>query len=156
MWWRQWRITLDACIGRGYVLVGWRRPDRSEVERWSVDAYMGGRNMKKKKAVGTVATVKHLAPMETHVMAQYMPLVEHMAMTQYEDGDSRRVGRITLCTFGSTWQAEVKDPDTLQMMRVNAPTLDELLLLVAALLSSEDAPWEPDVWAQQQSRKNKK
>lgn len=112
--------------------------------------------MKKKAPALGIVGVKHLAPMETVLLADLMPLVEHMAVTQYDDGDSRKVGRITLTTHGSVWQADVKDPDTLQQMRLSAPTLDELLALLARLLSSEEAPWEPDVWAQQQAKKSKK
>lgn len=112
--------------------------------------------MKKKKAVGATPTAKHLAPMETIILRDHLPILEHCAMTQYEDGDPRKPGWITLKTFGSTWQFEVKDPDTLQMMRVAAPTFDEAVVLLGLLLGSEDAPWEPDVWAQQQAKKSKK
>lgn len=112
--------------------------------------------MKKKAPVLGVVGVKHLAPMETEIFGNLMPLIEHMAIVQYDDGDARKAGRITLCTHGSIWQADVKDPDTLQQMRVSAPTFDELLLLLVRLLSSEEAPWEPDTWAQQQQKKSKK
>jgi len=112
--------------------------------------------MKKKKKADSVPTSKHLAPVETTLFRDFMPIIEHMAMCQYEDGDSRKVGRITLTTFGGVWQAEVKDPDTLQQMRLSAQTFDDLVLLLAVQLGSEDAPWEPDTWAQQQQKKNKK
>lgn len=156
IWKGRFKILLDAKRGSGYLLVGWVRPDRSEVERWSVQEWKKGRRMKKKKAVGATPTAKHLAPMETIILRDHLPILEHCAMTQYEDGDPRKPGWITLKTFGSTWQFEVKDPDTLQMMRVAAPTFDEAVVLLGLLLGSEDAPWEPDVWAQQQAKKSKK
>lgn len=112
--------------------------------------------MKKKKKADATPTAKHLAPVETTILRDYMPIVEHLAMVQYEDGDTRKAGRITLCTFGGVWQAEVKDPDTLQQMRLSAQTLDDLIILLAVQLGSEDAPWEPDTWAQQQAKKSKK
>lgn len=112
--------------------------------------------MKKKKKADALPASKHLAPVETTLFKDFMPIIEHLAMTQYEDGDPRKVGRISLTTFGGVWQAEVKDPDTVQQMRLTAQTFDDLILLLAVQLGSEDAPWEPDTWAMQQAKKSKK
>lgn len=152
------RITLDTRTKDGYVPVAVRGRDGKDREVWSVAAFKAARRarMKKKQAALSVVGVRHLAPMESELFQELMPLVEHMAVCQYDDGDARKVGRITLSTHGSIWQADVKDPDTLQQMRLSSPTLDELLVLLARLLSSEEAPWEPDTWAQQQQKKSKK
>lgn len=158
VWIGQTRFTLDAKRGIGYVAVAVRRGQEAEREVWSVTDFIAVRRarMKKKAPVLGVVGVKHLAPLETEVLREFMPIIEHLAVCQYDDGDPRKVGRISICTHGAVWQVDIKDPDTLQQMRVSAPTLDEALALTARLLSSEEAPWEPDTWAMQQAKKSKK
>jgi hypothetical protein len=158
MWLKSVKIILDARRGSGYVAVASQRIGEAVHEVWSVGRFEIARRMRMKKKQPTlgIVGVRHLAPVETNVLRDFMPIVEHLSVVQYDDGDARKVGRVTLCTHGSIWQADVKDADTLQQMRVSAPTLDELLALLSRLLSSEEAPWEPDTWAQQQQKKNKK
>lgn len=158
MWIGGKKFVLDAAVGHGYVLVAVFEPGKGLREVWSIGQFKKARrhHVKKKTASSPAPGRKHLAPMETEVFHNLMPIVEHLAVTQYDDGDARKVGRLTLTTHGSNWQADVKDPDTLQEMRVTAPTLDELLALLARLLSSEEAPWAPDSWAINQEKKKKK
>lgn len=158
MWIGGRKYVLDVRRGSGYVLVAVVEPGKLDHVVWSLADFTRERRrrMRKKAAAAPAPGGRHLAPMETEVFAQLMPLVEHMAVTRYDDGDLRKVGRITFSTHGSIWQADIKDPDTLQQMRVSAPCFDELLALVARLLSSEEAPWEPDTWAQSQQKKSKK
>lgn len=112
--------------------------------------------MKKRTVPGNSGGAKHLAPLESDIMAQCHALVKHMALTQYDDGDQRKPGWITIKTFGSSWQIEIKDPDSCLALRVMGPTLDECLALATLLLESDEAPWEPDTWLQQQAAKNRK
>lgn len=112
--------------------------------------------MKKKKKASEVVNAKHLAALESLLFSKMHSIVAHCAVTQYDDGDPREVGWITVKTFGSVWQVEAKDPDTCQYIRVQQPTLDEALMMLALLLDSEDAPWERDVWAEQQRAKRRK
>lgn len=158
MWIGGRKFVLDMKRGSGYVLVAVKQPGMADRVVWSVSEMLAARRskMKKKAAASPAPGGRHLAPMETEVFRELMPLIEHMAVTRYDDNDVRKVGRITFTTHGSIWQADVKDADTLQQMRVSAPTFDELLALLARLLSSEEAPWEPDTWAQQQAKKSKK
>lgn len=153
---RGFRIELAARRGWGYSVWQWTRPNGRTVRPWDADCYQEMVDMRKKRAVSEAPRAKHLAGVETNIFKDMMPIVEHMAVTQYDDGDSRKPGWITLRTFGSVWQIEVKDPDTLQMMRVAQPSLDDALILLSLLLSSEDAPWEPDTWAMAQVKKSKK
>lgn len=112
--------------------------------------------MKKKVKNSDAAPVKHLAAIESNVMAQHMGIVNHCAVTQYDDGDVRKPGWITVKTLGSAWQVEAKDPDTCLTLRVIQASLDDALGLLNLLLESEEAPWESDPWLLQQSAKNRK
>lgn len=152
------RITLDMRVKDGYVPVAVKREGSAEREVWSVIAFKAARRrkVKKKIALSPAEVKRHLAPMETEVLREFMPIIEHLAITQYDDKDVRQVGRMTLQTKGSVWQVILKDPDSCQEMVVNGQTLDEVLALTARLVSSEEAPWQPDVWAMQQKKKSKK
>jgi hypothetical protein len=103
------------------------------------------------------ASVKHLAPLETELFRELMPLVEHCGMLQYEDGSPRTPGYFTVRTNGSAWIVSVKDPDSANSFPTVGKTLDEALTTAALLLGCEEAPWEPDVYLQATQRKaNKK
>jgi hypothetical protein len=111
--------------------------------------------MKKKVRKAEASDLHHLASVESNVFARMHGLVAHCATTKYEDGDVRRTGWVTIKTMGSAWVVECKDPDTCATLRVVQQSLDEALLLAAMLLESDEAPWEPDTWLQQQAKKNK-
>lgn len=112
--------------------------------------------MKKVKR-SEASLVKHLAPLETEVFRDHMPLVEHVAMLQYDDGESREGGWFTVRTTGAAWQIVVKDPDSACSFTVTAKTLDEALATATLLLGCEEAPWEPDSYlAASAARKKKK
>jgi len=111
----------------------------------------------KKKMSKSAEGVKHLAAMETNLFTQLMPLVEHMALRQYDDGEAREPGWITLKTQGAAWCVQVKDPDAAVSFTAVADTLDKALETAALLLGCDDAPWEMDRFlAQQKAGKGKK
>lgn len=136
----------------------WSRTDGRNVRLWYslANDYSEVLRMKRRQAPSNTSGQKHLAPLESNVMGGHHPLVQHMAVTQYDDGEPRKPGWITVKTFGSSWQIECKDPDACVSLRVVASTLDEALTLASLLLESEEAPWEPDMWLQQQASKNRK
>jgi len=111
---------------------------------------------KRKRPDGVVSDATHLAAMESELFRLLMPLVEHMACTKYEDGEARKPGWVTVKTMGSAWVVEIKDPDTACRMQVVQQSLDDALINASKLVSSEDAPWEPDQWLRQQEAKKKK
>lgn len=150
------RIELAARRGFGYTAWAFDSPRRGRVLLWGVETYQEMLAMRKKRVAADVPKAAHLAPMESQLFCSMMSVLEHCAMVLYDDGTPRKPGWYTVRTFGSTWQMEIKDPDTLQMMRITQPTHDDMWLMAALLLASEDAPWEPDVWAQAQARKSKK
>lgn len=103
--------------------------------------------MKKKTATSQAASsdgVKHLAAMESNVFHKLPALVAHCAVTRYDDGDPRKPGWFTIKTMGSAWVCQVKDPDGCLQLSAVGQSLDDALVLADLLLSSEEAPWEPD------------
>jgi len=113
--------------------------------------------MKKRGVKPLGEATKHLAPMETEILKDHMPLVEHMAVRQYDDGEAREPGWITIKTQGAAWCVQVKDPDGACSFTAVGKTLDDALETATLLLGCDEAPWEPDQWlAASQSRKKKK
>lgn len=113
-------------------------------------------SMKKKLSKTEGAIMKHLAAVETEILRGLLPLVEHCAVRQYDDGDPRETGWITLKTQGSAWVVQVKDPDSGCSFSAVAESLDKALETAALLLSCDDAPWEPDQWLMKQRASRKK
>jgi len=113
-------------------------------------------SMKKRTSKGPAETVRHLAAMETSLLAGLMPLVEHCAIRQYDDGDSRETGWLTIKTQGSAWCVQVKDPDSCTSFTAVAESLDKALETAALLLSCDDAPWEQDKWLADAAPRRKK
>lgn len=147
-------LTCEAGIGTWVTAreVGTRRV------RFSCPASMmrRGNYVVKKRQAAAPATAKHLAAMESVVFSKMHSIVAHCCATQYDDGEARRPGWITIKVMGSAWVIEAKDPDSSSCMRVVQQTLDDALALLSLLLESDDAPWEPDPWLQQQKAKESK
>jgi len=109
----------------------------------------------KKRDAAKVEAI-HLAAVECKTFDGLMPLVEHMALRQYEDATPREPGWITIKTQGSAWVVQVKDPDSVSSFSAVAETLDKALETAALLLSCDDAPWELDRWLQDAAARKKK
>lgn len=112
--------------------------------------------MKKKNAASSGGSDKHLADMQTNLFRGHMSIMEHMAYRQYDDGDPREPGYITIRTNGSAWCVQVKDPDSGNSFQVVAATIDQALDTAALHLACEEAPWEPDRWLLDAAKKKKK
>jgi len=112
-------------------------------------------NVKKKAASSETSSGRHLAAMESNVLKDLLPLVEHMAVTRYDDGDAREPGWFQVKTVGSSWQVVLKDPDTTQQITCHGQTLDEAFALADLLLGTDSAPWEADKWARMRKKGNK-
>jgi hypothetical protein len=132
----------DMCLAMGHL--------HPPTWRWEYPS------MKKRSVrVGTEG-VKHLAALESDIWKGLLPLVEHCAVRQYDDGEPREPGWITLKTQGAAWVCQVKDPDGACSFSAVAETLDKALETAALLLSCDEAPWEPDRFlAQQKAQKRK-
>lgn len=143
---RGWGTTIYQCTQGGVIV--WSYP--------GFTCYKDLLGMKKKKQAGQPADAAHLAAMESGIFTKLHPLIAHVAATKYDDGDNRKPGWFTVKTMGSAWVVEIKDPDTCMRLVVVQQTLDDALILASVLLESEEAPWEPDPWLQQQASRNKK
>jgi len=105
----------------------------------------------------TATDAKHLAALESEVFSDLMPLVEHMAVRQYEDNSARETGWVTIKTSGAAWIVQVKDPESCCSFAAVGDSLDKALGTAALLLSCDEAPWEHDPWlAQAKAKKSKK
>jgi hypothetical protein len=113
-------------------------------------------SMKKKKPAAVDAATQHIAPLESRIMGGHQALLNHCAITRYDDGDARQPGWYTVKTMGSAWVVEVKDPDTAMRLVVIQATYDDALTLAALLLDAEEAPWEPDPWLMKAKSQKKK
>jgi len=135
------RLSRDAiALGLGFC------PERN---RWP--------KMKKKTAQKEMGDARHLAPLESDRFHDLLPLVEHMSVRKYDDGDLREPGWVTIKTQGAAWLVQIKDPDSCCSFTAVGETLDKALHTAALLLSADDAPWEPDTWlVQAKARKGKK
>jgi len=98
----------------------------------------------KKVRVADRASVKHLAALESELFRDYMPIVEQLALLQYEDGSPRQGGYLGIWTQGATWHARAQDKDADAYLPCVGRTLDEALATLALMLGAEDAPWEPN------------
>jgi len=95
----------------------------------------------------------HLAAVESNVFGKLGSLVAHVAVTRYDDGEPRRPGWFTIKTMGSAWVVQVKDPDSACSLSATAQSLDDALALADLLLSTDQAPWEPDAFLKRQNKK---
>lgn len=135
----------------------WRGRERSgDFPDPAAPGYRGCLLMKQKTVAAADDGRRHIAAMETEVMRDHLALVEHLAVTRYEDGQARQPGYITIRTQGQAWVADVKDPDSCCSFRLLATTLDELLESLQELLGADQAPWEPDQWLRANQAKAKK
>lgn len=112
--------------------------------------------MKKKDMPKAAIEGRHLAAMETDLFRDMLPLVEHLAVVKYEDGDPRETGIIILRTNGAVFQAIVKDTDSGLCFTASGKTLDEAIETAALYLGTDSAPWEVDRYAKRQGAKKKK
>lgn len=85
-----------------------------------------------------------------HVMSQLIDL-------RYDGGDQvRQPGTLYLRAAGGLWLGILKDPSSGLQLRVQGPTVEDMLTALELLLSCSDAPWEHDPYAKQPATKKKK
>lgn len=137
-------FTLQWRTGKGICVVRRTQMSALKVGVALAETHWVYPNMKKRQSAVSTAGVKHLAPLESGVFSQLMPLIEHCAVRQYDDGDPREPGWFTVKTQGAAWIVQVKDPDACVSFSAVGETLDKALETACLLLSCDEAPWEPD------------
>lgn len=163
--------------GRGYfyVLVGRKKmvvdfePFRGMCVRWigprdhvfhftetALGRHYERPSMKRKGVPAEATMANHLAAVESNYFSQLMALVEHCAVTKYDDGESRLPGWFTVKTQGSAWVVQVKDPDSCCSATFVGETLDKALETAVLLLGCDSAPWEADSFLAQAKARRKK
>lgn len=155
-------LTRDAIYfmcylpNKGFFMSGFARVMKPGHSPWKPDVRQEMPEMKKKTLTAAGGEENHRAPLETEVFRDLMPLVEHMAMVRYEDGDARDPGWISIKTTGRAWCVQVKDPDAGVSFTAVGETLDKALETAALLLGCDEAPWEHDLWLTRNAAKRKK
>lgn len=142
-WWGIWASAVHpTCNLAGERACVFPRPEKSVKKKQGIVAPAGG--------------VQHLAAVESNLFAKLHPLVGHMAITRYDDGDPRIPGWITVKTQGSSWVTQVKDPDSCMSFQAVAVSLDDSLSLAALLLEADSTPWEADRWLMDAKKRTRK
>lgn len=156
MWWGWRKVFLKSASGMG--MSAFAVTDGKLFSLWyDHRGYLSEVDeMKKKKPGKQDEGVQHLASVESVLLGKLQPLINHAAVTRYDDGDLRQPGWWTVKTMGSAWVIEIKDPDTAMRLVVIQATLDDALTLAGLLLDAEEAPWEPDPWLLKAKNQKKK
>jgi len=139
-------IAVTACLENGNASL----PSEKPQWEWRFP------EMKKKATAPEDDKRRHLAALESNILADLLPLVEHMAVTRYDDGDARLTGWVTIKTQGAAWVVQVKDPDSGNSFTVVDASLDKALEATSLMLACGEAPWSPDAFLKQQGAKKKK
>lgn len=135
---------------RGVSKAAWFRPGSFRDVSLRTADWVGEVLSVKKVKVSDRATVKHLAPLESEMFKEHMPILEVLAMLQYTDGSPREPGYLGMWTVGATWFVRVQDKTGDAQMTAEGRTAEEAWDTLSVLLGSENPPWEPI------SRKRKK
>lgn len=149
-------VVVAGRLGQQLRLVELWRDGTSKFKQTLSEQHKHWAKMKKKKTQQQTSDATHIAPLESVILGNHHSLVKHCAVTKYDDGDPRKAGELIIKTMGAAWIVECRDKDQLLKLVVIQQTLDDALTLAALLLDSEDAPWEPDTWAQQQAARASK
>jgi len=140
-----YHLTSEWWVGIHLVGISYRGALRRE----RGDRYiMVRRPIVKQKTAAAAAGdgAKHVAAMETTLLRDLMPIIEHCALVRYDDGQVRLPGWVTIKTLGAAWIVQVKDPDSANSFQFVAETIDRALEGAALLLACDDAPWQPDAF----------
>jgi len=149
------RVLLSYRRWQGMAVLGWSR-SRDGGVTWNLIHRVEWPDMKKRKPAGEGSPSRHLAALDVPYEPGLLPLVEHCALLQYDDGDPRKPGKFFVETMGTAWRIMVKDPDTSTQFTAVGLTLAAALEAAALFLACDDAPWEPDVFALERNSKKKK
>lgn len=142
----RWKFLVDFLPWKGFCIRA--RFPWLKMGGWALtpDLQWERPSMKKKSSKDGADKGKHLAAVETEHLARLLPLVEHCCCRQYDDGEAREPGWITLKTIGAAWVVQVKDPDSGMSFQAVGETVDKALDSAALLLGCDEAPWEIDLW----------
>jgi hypothetical protein len=153
---RDHRIGMHAVYRKGICRVSYYARHWSPGGAASNPLWVGRYPNMKKVKLGDRGAVRHLAALESEVLRDHMPVVEQLALLQYEDGTPRQGGYLGVYVDGSAWVLIVKDRDAGAQLRITGRTFDEALGTLALMLGAEDAPWEVDPNARQKGGRKTK
>lgn len=91
----------------------------------------------------------------SHFGSRWTPLCVFAAAGQYDDGSVRQPGYWTMRASPLGWVVTMVDPSAEARLQVIGATVDEALDLACLMLEADDAPWMPDLWGKQRTRRKK-
>lgn len=151
-------VTFDAVARSSWGVVFYQSTRGAQVYTPYGQHPLGGiRSMlRKRQKLGQDTGETAAASMETKAGVKYKPLLMHLALLKYHDGEKRVPGRLTIEVKGAMWTALLTDPDSCGFLRVSAPTFEELLVACALLVDGTDTPWEYAKWLEEPEKKSRK
>lgn len=93
---------------------------------------------------------------ESKVLKAFPKIREFLTQKKYEDGTSRKPGRLWLEQDGVAFTITLKEPSMVALMRLRANEIDDVFALAEAALKMDLPPWEIDQWAFDKLPKPKK
>jgi len=99
----------------------------------------------------------HLAALDSPAFKLFPRILEHLAVTRFEDGSTRLPGTVICRVESANWKVIAKEPSSQLQLTVIGATIDDALAGLELLLGSEEAPWDddPNAWVPKpRGRKN--
>lgn len=93
---------------------------------------------------------------ESTILNLLPTVCEFLTATQYEDGSPRAPGYWWFTNRGSLFEVILFDPDSGARLPVVAATIDDALMAAELALGTENAPWVPDRYLNEQLAKKSK
>jgi len=112
--------------------------------------------MKRRQAAVVGTTIVPPLPATSTLWPKLPALRAFLTETAYDDNTPRTPGYVTVRNRVTTFEVTVYDPDSGTRLAARGPDLDTALSLVEKLLTTDEAPWEPDNWLQSQLGKKSK
>lgn len=156
-------VRSNKCIVLGYLRWvgispwGWLPKDHPYCTNLVTRYYESEADVKRRLTTAdSPESPSHFADVESVVFARLHPIVAHLAVSRYDDGQPRQPGSLMIRCVGASWQVTAKEPDAKAMLVVTAPTLDDALAALSLALESDQTPWQPDPWASGQGPRRKR
>jgi len=149
-------FTLTSRPWKGICVVGCLKMGKGSITSDKPQMVWEFPDMKKKTASADNPAQRHLVAVESNILRDLVPLIEHMAVTRYDDGDARLTGWVTVKTQGAAWVVQVKDPDSGNSFQVVDASLDKALETASLMLACDEAPWSPDPFLKSKAASKKK
>lgn len=161
------KATFTWIVGRLKLRLAWWPDGRVRVIAkylWLPDArhfasdpsWQWEKRVKRVTPASSADAPRHVASLAPGGLDKIPGLIEHCAVTKYEDNAPRKVGAVRWWSEGAEWCVRVSDPDSACSFVTRAETLWDALLTAELLITSDRCPWAPDTFLADRAAKKKK